>query len=266
MKKILTTWDWKREPEAPLKWTDPERHVVLLEGDVTEDGGAAGQGRRVMALAVAGATLVGWTRAAWKFCLLGPKPQGVYPALLVSAQGELERELPSLLQAPAERSVLLLEPTEALDLGLLIEVARSRAGGFFSLDDGESGEPGAGVRRLSWVIVRGGAAPLHPAWVRSIRDQCAAAGVPFCFLGWGDWVPICDALPGHERMASAEAHLWANGQVTIIGSEAPQDLRELAKKIGLPVLAYRVGAKRSGRTLDDVEHLASPWGDVEVAS
>ena len=35
---------------------------------------------------------------------------------------------------------------------------------------------------LSWVIVGGesgpGARPCHPDWVRSIRDPCAAAGVP----------------------------------------------------------------------------------------
>lgn len=36
---------------------------------------------------------------------------------------------------------------------------------------------------LDWVIVGGesgaGARPMHPDWARSLRDQCAAAGVPF---------------------------------------------------------------------------------------
>ncbi|PRD42358.1 phage Gp37/Gp68 family protein [Phyllobacterium phragmitis] len=40
-----------------------------------------------------------------------------------------------------------------------------------------------------WVIVGGesgpGARPMHPDWVRSIRDQCAAADVPFFFKQWG---------------------------------------------------------------------------------
>ena len=36
---------------------------------------------------------------------------------------------------------------------------------------------------LHWVICGGesgnGARPMHPDWARSLRDQCAAAGVPF---------------------------------------------------------------------------------------
>lgn len=39
--------------------------------------------------------------------------------------------------------------------------------------------------KLDWIIVGGEsgkyARPMHPDWVRSIRDQCAAAGVPFFF-------------------------------------------------------------------------------------
>jgi len=42
---------------------------------------------------------------------------------------------------------------------------------------------------ITWVIVGGesghGARPLRPDWVRSVRDQCAAAGVPFFFKQWG---------------------------------------------------------------------------------
>lgn len=38
---------------------------------------------------------------------------------------------------------------------------------------------------VSWVIVGGesgpNARPLNPGWVRSLREQCATAGVPFCF-------------------------------------------------------------------------------------
>lgn len=42
---------------------------------------------------------------------------------------------------------------------------------------------------LDWVVVGGetgrDARPLHPDWVRDIRDACAAARVPFLFKGWG---------------------------------------------------------------------------------
>jgi protein gp37 len=42
---------------------------------------------------------------------------------------------------------------------------------------------------ISWVILGGesgpGARPMHEEWVTSIRDQCAAANVPFFFKQWG---------------------------------------------------------------------------------
>jgi protein gp37 len=48
--------------------------------------------------------------------------------------------------------------------------------------------------RLDWVIVGGesgaGARPMHPDWVRALRDQCRETGVPFFFKQWGEWVPL----------------------------------------------------------------------------
>jgi protein gp37 len=45
-----------------------------------------------------------------------------------------------------------------------------------------------------WVICGGesgpGARPTQPTWVRSLRDQCAAAGVKFLFKQWGAWRPV----------------------------------------------------------------------------
>jgi protein gp37 len=46
---------------------------------------------------------------------------------------------------------------------------------------------------IHWVIVGGesgpGYRPPDPAWVRQIRDQCRAAGVPFFFKQWGGPTP-----------------------------------------------------------------------------
>lgn len=46
---------------------------------------------------------------------------------------------------------------------------------------------------LDEVIVGGesgkGARPMHPDWSRSLRDQCAKAGVSFFFKQWGEWAP-----------------------------------------------------------------------------
>jgi protein gp37 len=45
------------------------------------------------------------------------------------------------------------------------------------------------LRGINWVIVGGesgpGARPMQAGWVRSIRDQCRAAGVAFFFKQWG---------------------------------------------------------------------------------
>lgn len=53
----------------------------------------------------------------------------------------------------------------------------------------------AGV--VDWVIVGGEsgsfkghvARPVHPKWVRSLREQCRVHGVSFFFKQWGDWLP-----------------------------------------------------------------------------
>jgi protein gp37 len=49
--------------------------------------------------------------------------------------------------------------------------------------------------RLHWVRAGGEkgehARPSHPDWMRSLRDQCARAQIPFHFSGWGAWRPIC---------------------------------------------------------------------------
>lgn len=64
---------------------------------------------------------------------------------------------------------------------------------------------------IDWVICGGesgpGARPLAPAWARSLRDQCNAAGVAYFFKQWGEWGMPTDSLsaldwpyhPNHDR-------------------------------------------------------------------
>ena len=52
------------------------------------------------------------------------------------------------------------------------------------------GPIGTGILRgMDWVIVGGesgpGARPIDPQWVRNIRDDCEALGIPFFFKQWG---------------------------------------------------------------------------------
>ena len=52
---------------------------------------------------------------------------------------------------------------------------------------------GPAWRPLDWVVAGGeiGAAarPMHPEWVRRLRDRCVSTGIPFFFRQWGEWAP-----------------------------------------------------------------------------
>lgn len=72
-------------------------------------------------------------------------------------------------------------------------------------------EPNPNYRGIDWIIVGGesgpNARPMHPDWVRSIRDQCVAAEVPFFFKQWGEWAQI------HELRCNEpgiKGKLWYN--------------------------------------------------------
>jgi protein gp37 len=112
---------------------------------------------------------------------------------------------------------------------------------------------------LSWVRVRGGAEPINPSWLRSIRDQCAAAGVPWRFEGWGSWFP--SELYDYDTSSPAlggrpEVYVGPAGQ--IVRTSSPFDH-------GCPCCVphgyasmVKIGPRRSGRTLDGREHLELP--------
>lgn len=80
-------------------------------------------------------------------------------------------------------------------------------------------------RRIDWIVAGGesgpGARPMHPDWARSLRDQCAAAGVAFHFKQWGEWEPGDGDTPHGQQF-------------------------------------YKVGKARAGRLLDGREHNEFP--------
>ncbi len=138
-------------------------------------------------------------------------------------------------------------------------------GGAFALFD-----HGAPRRAIDWVIVGGEsghrARPMHPAWVRSLRDQCAAAGVAFFFKQWGEWAPS-DAIEAHgtaprgwheddPRDGGRPVHTWPDAEVRAA-------LRRLGKAdptgtLDLDTHVYRIGKVDAGRLLDGVTHHAFP--------
>jgi protein gp37 len=64
---------------------------------------------------------------------------------------------------------------------------------FLSLEPLLEPLPSLSLEGIAWVIVGGesgpAARPMHPEWVRVIRNQCVAAHVPFFFKQWGGRTP-----------------------------------------------------------------------------
>ena len=78
-----------------------------------------------------------------------------------------------------------------------------------------------------------GARPMHPDWARSLRDQCVAAGVPFMFKQWGEFIPVADMdIDDSIRIAVRNKRYYA-----------------LPEGGGM----YRIGKANAGRLLDGRE-------------
>ncbi|MCF6126027.1 phage Gp37/Gp68 family protein [Mesorhizobium sp. M7A.F.Ca.CA.001.07.2.1] len=208
----------------------------------------------------------------------GTDPDGVFDAAMhavrmplpnvwlgVSAerQQEADERIPDLLATPAAIRFVSAEPLLGpIDFTRMRPPVDKQVYGFPNLDalrgswfvDGHRPDeemPDTGVR-LHWIIVGGESGhksrAMHPAWARSIREQCAAAGVPFFFKQWGEWRPSTPELAyGNPRSGwrclAAHPHL-------------PRP-HELYPEAGAEFVEH-VGKKAAGRLLDGVEHNAMP--------
>jgi protein gp37 len=185
------------------------------------------------------------TAAVW------PLPN-VWLGVSVEDQARADERIPELLATPAAIRWISAEP--------LLSDIRFRG----TSEDGQrqwdwlTGETGTMFRdgpdfdqgpKLDWVVAGGesgrGARPMHPAWARSLRDQCAAAGVPFFFKQWGEWAD--------ER----QLQFWVSDRFfTSDGKMTPGLWHEWPDSF----CAVKVGKTLSGRTFDGVEHSAMPEG------
>jgi protein gp37 len=108
---------------------------------------------------------------------------------------------------------------------------------------------GVPVGWINWVVCGGesgpGARPMHPEWARSIRDQCAAADVPFFFKQVGEWV--WSGLHNANTIINT-----VGGKIVIAYNQ-----RLIPGKCG-KTLVTRVGKKAAGRLLDGREHNEYP--------
>lgn len=158
--------------------------------------------------------------------------------ITVTSQGEADRDIPRLLALMTAFNIpwigLSCEP-------LLAPIVLP--------------EPFLNLGRRAWVIVGGEsgakARPMHPDWVRWIRDQCDAAEVPFHFKQWGEFDLSYDrdkSDPDWSRCGEMQRHpgRWIN----LKGGHGFHGERVH--------YARKVGKRAAGRTLDGITHAAFP--------
>lgn len=132
----------------------------------------------------------------------------VWLGVSVENQRYADLRIPHLLATPAAVRFLSIEPL----LGPVnIEPWLDGCGPECDHDD-----PHDVVPSIDWVIVGGesgpGARPMHPDWVRDLRDQCTAAGVPFFFKQWGEFCHPAQLPPDVEGSGSFVDDLWRVGK------------------------------------------------------
>ena len=169
----------------------------------------------------------------------------VWLGTTVEHQEAADRNVPALLSIPAAKRFLSCEPLLGpLDVSKWMwpvckwwnvhakSYEHAKAEG---LPHGQrrQGLVSSHARFIDWVIAGGesgpNSRPSNPQWFRDLRDQCAAAGTPFMFKQWGDWVSV-------SEVAGEGPH-----------HEFPDDRR-----------VRRIGKVAAGRTLDGVTHDGRP--------
>ena len=185
-------------------------------------------------------------------------------------QQRADERIPDLLATPAAKRIVSIEPM----LGPIDLTGEDYEG---PLANGEpsleqmTGPHGAyfmrhGASRLNGVILGGesgpGARPALAAWRRSVRDQCAAAGVAYFDKQWGEWIDADEWL----RMMETPCNRVMAGDRRLVSPLNFEDAEILAgigsyrfehQSDGSTMI--RVGKSRAGRLLDGRTHDDLPW-------
>lgn len=188
-------------------------------------------------------------------------PANVWIGTTVENQEWADKRIPHLLKIPAKVRFLSVEPMLGpVDLEKrYINVSGGYCyyplGGHYA-DRGETDENGQAMfdgrtwkgNGIDWVICGGEsgnkARPMHPDWVRSLRDQCVAAGVPFHFKQWGNWQPLeplADEFPScgdtPDGIAKKPVHDWDDYRYSVnVGKHVAGRILEGRTWDDLPVI------------------------------
>lgn len=165
-------------------------------------------------------------------------PKNVWLGTSVEDQQTADERIPFLLQVPASVRFLSCEPLlGSLNISTYLKPLQCW------YTDGSN--QGYTLPPVSWVIAGGEsghhARPMHPEWIRSLRDQCRSAVVPFFFKQWGEFLAYED--------------LGEKGTICAGGFDAVafSSIEKFDAYGYNNVLFAKVGKHSAGRTLDGRE-------------
>ncbi|MDN5786512.1 phage Gp37/Gp68 family protein [Pseudorhodobacter sp.] len=182
--------------------------------------------------------------------------RNVWLGVSAEDQTRADERIPDLLNTPAAIRFVSAEPLlGAIDLRRwLYAMLDHHAAGLSDdpmaagmLCDAIKAGRASGPMRpaLNWIITGGesgpNARPMHPDWARSIRDQCAEAGVAFHFKQWGEWAPDDHFTHFPDKITDRGMHEWFATDGMTVESHS-----------------WRYGKARAGRLLDGRTHDAMP--------
>jgi protein gp37 len=174
-----------------------------------------------------------------KWCFAWPLPN-VWLGVSAEDQARWDERKEDLRNTPAAVHIASFEP-------LLGPIVEPRLAEFiqWAITGGESGPH---------------ARPMHPDWERKIRDDCAAAGVPYFKKQWGEWAPVCalddDAIerlyhPAPDEHPEATRVCKVKSLVLHTDGSQHKLIDPIAFTSGKDAMTmFRVGKKRAGRLLD----------------
>lgn len=202
--------------------------------------------------------------------LVWPLPN-VWLGVSVEDQGTADARIALLLDTPAAVRFVSYEPALGpVNWAPFVDGPRlaGRIGEMFGDASWRPDDPCAHAR-LDWIICGGesgpGARPMHPDWARSVRDQCAEAGVAFFMKQWGGFSPGRLLSSHADWVAKATTHssprsvfVDLNGRHLHRGADF-QDCQ-------WPVaIMHPQSKKKTGRLLDGREHSEFPRSPLAPA-
>jgi protein gp37 len=189
--------------------------------------------------------------------------QHVHMGISVGTQKTYDKDIWKLLRAPFDVLWLSIEPLLGpIDLALDCIEKSDQSPFYFhnrkaihpcGFECGGHDISGS----VGWIVVGGesgsGARPLHPDWIRALRFQCLAAGVPFFFKQWGNFRPA-------SRPITSGVLVQLNGEHRKVIFHKLAE-RQQAEDVGAALMSHFSSKKMAGRELD-----GRTWDELPVVA